>query len=464
MKKNNFIYIITLFFLSNFLIPTSFSFAESANGINVNLDVNGCNKNGICEVGQENFLTCPEDCTPEKEEGGSTGGSIPVDQNNLFQNFSVVPSYTSAIIKWDSYIPTIFILKWGENNDYKNGNLKNTNFVNNHSVEITGLKSNTLYYFTIETQTYLGKIVTIGDKTFTTTTPPDYTPPLNPTGIIASSVASGITLSWTNPPDKDFAYIRVVRSTERYQSSPYLGKLVYEGSGQYLRDSDVKSGVRYYYTLFARDKSGNFSSGSMEDLIYTPPDSTEGQVFPKPPEPEIEVPITAPALPTSYTVEQNGVIKDFSIERTVAIEGDKISIVVANFNIEKPAYDMWIEIKDKNNKVEGRYFFSDEKDDNDYKEVIVPAIRGGGVYDVLIFRHYDGNIELIHKGVFDVTALAVVKEKVQSVWLFPILMILIIILLLILFCWFIRKIFTYRKKKKEREFGEILLKEIKRRE
>jgi len=450
MKKNNFIYIIILFIFSNFLIPTSFSCANSTNGININLDVNGCNKNGICEVGKEDFISCPEDCSTKGGEGGSTGGSITVDQNNLFQNLAVVPGYTSATIKWDSFVPTIFILKWGESNDYQSGTLQNVNFVNNHSVVLSNLKSNTIYYFTIETETYLGKTVVISNKTFTTTTPPDTEPPMNPTGATALSATSGITISWINPKDKDFSYIRVVRSTERYQSDPYGGRLIYEGSGQYLRDGDVKEGIHYYYTIFARDKNGNFSSGTMEDITYYLLDSTKGQAVPETPtEPEIKIPTTTSELPNSYRVEQND---------------EHVFMVVVDFGLEKQDYDMWVEIKDKDNKVEGRYFLSDRKDDYNYKEVKIPNTGLSGEYDVLIYRHFKGEIEMVYKGTLNIIPSSADKERGQNIWFTPAVATLVIIILSGVSFWFARKMFVRRKNGKEGELIEASLKEIEHKE
>lgn len=441
MKKYNFIFIIILFFSFNFFILPNFSFADNTNGININLDVSGCNRNGICEKGVENFLICPEDC---KKEGGSSGGSIPVDQNNLFSNFLVQPSYTTATITWTSIIPTIYVLKWGESTDYQNGTLKNVNFVNDHSVEISNLKSNTTYFFTIEAQTYLGKTVVLDNKTFTTLVPPDKEAPMNPTGTVASSVLSGVTLSWTNPRDEDFSYIRVVRSSDFYQSDPYSGKLVYEGSGQYLRDGDVKKGEHYYYTLFARDKSGNFSSGSMIDIIYLPPETGEIPVVPVVVEPEKEIQFVTPTTPISYYVEQNGIIKNFDMDGIISLDGENISIVIADFNAEKPAYDFWMEIKDKDNKVAGRYFFGNIEGDNERKQVVVPPIRGNGEYDVFIYRHFEKQIELIHEGVFDVTTAPEAREVAPFLYQITIAgIILVIILFPIFLWWFLRQIFLH---------------------
>ena len=436
-------FILIPFLLTWLVLPLSSFAVEGDDGMNVSLEIIGCNNNGICEPPLENFLNCPNDCKPEEE--GKTGSVRPVSSDEIFMNIKVVPSYTTAVITWTSSIPTIYNLSWGEDAEFRDGILKNVHFVNDHRVELINLKSGTTYYFKIEAQTHLAQIVSSGTKYFKTLIPPDVTPPANPTNVTATPSPSKITVEWTNPKDPDFDYVRIVRSTEQYISNPYLGKLVYEGSGQYFYDLDVESGNRYFYTLFARDKSGNFSSGSMASALYILDET--GQVRP---DKEKEPSFIIPLQPIYYSVTQSTFTENFELDETVEVSAKEKIRVDANFVSSKKSFDIWIEIRDRYDRVKGRYFFVDIKDQEGTREVIIPELIINGLYSVSVFRQYDGQFELIHRGFFEAIGGESVFSRDYSyfiprtctITIFLILIILIIILL-------IRKIYKKIKKREK---------------
>ena len=96
---------------------------------------------------------------------------------------------------------------------------------------------------------------------------PDEIPPANPSNFVATydEDEGDVDLSWENPTDSDFDLVRIMRSTTFYPTDEEDGELIYEGDGEFAEDEDVEQGVTYYYTIFARDEAGNWSSGAVDD-------------------------------------------------------------------------------------------------------------------------------------------------------------------------------------------------------
>lgn len=71
-------------------------------------------------------------------------GSVP---STLINNLVVIPQFTSALIKWDTLIPTTSQIMYGPTPAYANLSSLNSTLRTNHSFLVTGLTTNTLYYF-----------------------------------------------------------------------------------------------------------------------------------------------------------------------------------------------------------------------------------------------------------------------------------------------------------------------------
>ncbi|MFQ6065837.1 MAG: hypothetical protein ACE5K3_00985 [bacterium] len=61
-----------------------------------------------------------------------------------------------------------------------------------------------------------------------------------------------ITLTWDNPTDEYFDYVRIIRRTDRFARSPTDGFGVYSGYGESFTDYYCVNGQRYYYAAFSR--------------------------------------------------------------------------------------------------------------------------------------------------------------------------------------------------------------------
>ena len=104
--------------------------------------------------------------------------------------------------------------------------------------------------------------------------PPDTTPPANPTGLAASAGDGTVSLDWNNNGEADLAGYRVYRSTSSGGGYSDISGLI---GGSAYNDNSVSNGTTYYYVVTAEDNSGN-ESGSSSEASATPSGSPGGQV------------------------------------------------------------------------------------------------------------------------------------------------------------------------------------------
>lgn len=92
----------------------------------------------------------------------------------------------------------------------------------------------------------------------------DFRGPSSVTGLRATPSVGSIELNWTNPSDVDFSGVKVLRSASNFPLSPndLSATLVYQGANSTYRDSEVVSGIPYYYSVFTYDTRGNFSESA----------------------------------------------------------------------------------------------------------------------------------------------------------------------------------------------------------
>ena len=82
-------------------------------------------------------------------------------------------------------------------------------------------------------------------------------PPASVTDLAVDTGPGRVTLTWTNPGDRDLAGIRVARRPDAYPVSPEDGTLVYDGLGTAATETGLVPGSRLFYAVFSYDKHGN---------------------------------------------------------------------------------------------------------------------------------------------------------------------------------------------------------------
>jgi len=175
---------------------------------------------------------------------------------------------SSALILWKTDQPATSQVIYGKTVELEIGTIWDTSLVKEHQIRLTGLEANTWYCFQIKGRSQLGVEAWTGVYSFKTLR--DTTSPANVSDFKAIPGIREIQLSWKNPPDRDFKGVRIMRSTKYFPLSLEEGSLVYDGPGESYLDENLTPGIRYYYTAFAYDTSGNFASGAIASAIPLP--------------------------------------------------------------------------------------------------------------------------------------------------------------------------------------------------
>lgn len=204
MKK---ILLLILFFL-----PTDVSAVVLASNFNVNLEVNNCNNNSICELESgENFLTCSNDCPATCDNDDICESIIGEDESN-------------CVADCVEDVP-----------------------ISNPSGGGGGG----------------GGIIVV--PTVTSTKPIVF----NVIDLFALADDASVVLSWKVVDQQNYGGVLIRRSDFFSPSSISEGGVLYKGSGDslgegkyLLKDLNLTNGKWYFYTIFLFNKSGEFSSGA----------------------------------------------------------------------------------------------------------------------------------------------------------------------------------------------------------
>src|SRR5437667_7571975 len=136
----------------------------------------------------------------------------------------------------------------------------------------------TTYAVTAKITSFTGSNVQSGTDTASATVTIDNQSPANVTGASATPGSAQVTVSWTNPTDSDFTTggnVVVLRNTATITDVPAEGTapavnssvgtsvVRYISNGTSFIDTSLAGGT-YFYRIFAKDTSGNYSATGVE--------------------------------------------------------------------------------------------------------------------------------------------------------------------------------------------------------
>jgi len=198
--------------------------------------------------------------TPTATSTGQSEATLTI----VLRDFSLVPSGTSALLRWGTNIPSRFTLRWGRTDAHSDGYITNDTYAKEHVTELEGLEPGSVYLYELIGYSPSGRAVTLKRGQFTTITDRENRVVANVERLTASVVGEDVTLRYEFPPNEAGARVRIVRSHLGFPIDPYDGAVVYEGVAN--RFDDIGALRVYgteYYTVFVIGSDGTVSSGAV---------------------------------------------------------------------------------------------------------------------------------------------------------------------------------------------------------
>ena len=207
-------------------------------------------------------------------------GTPPPPALSITSAVGISPQSTGATLAWTTNNPASSLAFYGTSLPYSLS-VNNGSLVSAHSVTLFSLAPGTNYHVSVESVDANGSLASSSDMTFQTTAAA--APPVSPSGgpvapaaplpVSSFSAAPGngrIALAWTNPTDRTFLRVAIVRKQSPYPpSNPIDGREVYEGTAQEFTDTNLANGLPYSYALFTVTAGGYPDSPSAR-AVATP--------------------------------------------------------------------------------------------------------------------------------------------------------------------------------------------------
>ena len=370
----------------------------------------------------------------EEVEGG--GGLIEGILGKIqILNITVSVKSTSAIITWSTNHSAISKISWGKTTEYEAGTIENNLLSQEHMAFMENLSPDTVYYFELEVNDFTTGLQGFR-STFSTFPEDDFTPPASVSNFQAVGIDETIELSWNNPIDEDFDAVRLVRSDHFFPENPFDGKVVYEGVGTRVVDTNVEVGVTYYYSVFTRDRSGNYSAGSIA-LGQAPGKGKPPKIII---DPFSEFPDSLEVHPQlkDLTLRDFDFIQDGrkiipSLKGRILVDGAK-NLTISIDYVKLPEVLKSIGFTFVNPRNENKTFsillrVNEEK--TTYSATIAPFVRGG-VYDlsVRILDHKNQGIKRLQGDLF--VAAALLGLDLDALGILQLLLLLLLLILILI--------------------------------
>lgn len=327
---------------------------------------------------------------------GGGGALAPEPTVPRILNLEETPQREIIVIRWQTDVPTRGTLVWGETPEYELGTIKKARFATEQTARLSDLTPDTEYHIALEVETRAGRTARSGNRVVVTLPPIDLTAPANPSGFAAVPREDAVELFWENPVEEDFSHVRLLKSHKFFPRDPFDGELLYEGDGEAITDEDTEPGTTYYYTLFARDTEGNYSSGAIARAhITAPAPQPEAPSAPQPhpgraPKPTADDPfVDVPLAPGPHPQIEELTLEDFEFvqggtllkpfNKTIAIDGSKnLTIRIDYDTVPEVLKTIAIALQDPHERNKSfAFLLRVDEEKQAYSATIAPLARSG---------------------------------------------------------------------------------------
>jgi len=175
-------------------------------------------------------------------------------------------SSASATINWITDEGATSQVEYGTTTAYGSNSVLNSTLVTSHSRTLSGLAPVTTYHYRVKSSDAAGNLATSADNTFTTSPPPDTTPPVI-SGINSSNIASdGASVIWST---NEGATSQVEYGpTSAYGLSSTLDSTL--KTSHQVNLSGLTSSTTYHFRIRTMDALGNLSLSNDQTFTTLP--------------------------------------------------------------------------------------------------------------------------------------------------------------------------------------------------
>lgn len=364
----------------------------------------------------------------KNQPGGSGPGNV------RLESFIITPALTSALFSWETNRYAQFELRWGRTNSYEMGFVTDQQYKKSNTTAITDLLPDTTYDYELIAIDTNGIQTALSQGTFKTLTAPDANAPANVSNLAASIEGDSIHLTWDNPQDADFAYVRAVRSYLFYPTDPYDGFVTYQDNGTGFFDAHALAHYEtQYYTIFSYDTHGNVSSGAVIAVVLP------GSTTPAATSSAATIPITATSSQpfslhfSDLQFVQEGAEVDASHINALI----PLTLRIPYAAMPEHLKTITVALNAPNRRGEsGTYLLSINKDKTYYQSTIGPLVEAGTYGVKLTLFDFETHVLSSASGSLSAFALPTVLGTTRPhapQWGFALALLLILLLLYILY-------------------------------
>lgn len=363
-------------------------------------------------------------------EDNNNGGNGPDVKLVLLE---VLPSIYSVKLQWETNQYAQFELRWGRTSSYELGFVYTDLYKRENTTVITDLEPGTVYEYQLVSYDRDGDREVLSQGRFKTLTLPDNAPPANVTNLRANVTGNTVTLSWDNPTENDFSYVRIVRSHLFYPVDAYDGYIAYQGSRDVFTDKSalIQKDVQYY-TVFAYDTQGNISSGAV--VAARAPSFAQTPTRP-----------SASSTPLQLSFEDVEFFQNNTRINARDVDADTpLTVRIAYEKLPEHLKTITVVLSHPYDRSLQFGFLLKINNDKTYYEATLGALREGGEYPAVLLM-YDYEVRVLHtlEGSIMVTKAAhdedlfgiplTVKPMDMMPWFLLFWLLLILLLLLLLY-------------------------------